>query len=316
MPIQAGFGNGSFRTYGLTKRGGLDRTGAIEYLIIAGGGAGGSNNGGGGGAGGILQGVGHPVNAGRYVVTVGAGGASIIDTAGSNGSNSVFDTLVAIGGGGGAGTGGGVPDDTYGRSGGSGGGGTNIFSPGSPRVGLGTPGQGNNGGQGNNPGAYIGGGGGGAGSAGGSTENANGGIGIFSTFSGSNTAYGGGGGGSGESGPGGAPPWGRGGAGYAGYGSPSSTVSPFGILEGTPFGGGDGNTPATQTVAFAGVTNTGGGGGGTAAQPNYYGGNGGSGIVVLRYPISYATAGVTTGSYAEVNGYRIFTFAATGSLTF
>jgi hypothetical protein len=315
MPIQAGFGNGSFRTYGLTKRGGLDRTGAIEYLIIAGGGAGGSNNGGGGGAGGYLTGVGHPVVAGRYVVTVGAGGAGALDATGGNGTNSIFSSLTAIGGGGGAGTGLSLLP-FYGMSGGSGGGGTNQQTPGIQYAGSGTPGQGNNGGEGFNSGAYIAGGGGGAGSAGGFTSNANGGIGLFSSFSGSNTAYGGGGGGSGETGPGGAPPWGRGGAGYAAYGSPGSTVSPFGILEGTPFGGGDGNTPATQTVAFAGVNNTGGGGGGTGAQPSFYGANGGSGVVIIRYPISYANSGVTTGSYAEVNGYRIFTFAATGSLTF
>ena len=312
MPIQAGFGNGSFRTYGLTKRAGLDRPGSIEYLIIAGGGAGGSDNGGGGGAGGILQGVGHLIKAGRYVVTVGAGGNGALNSNGGNGTNSVFSSLTAIGGGGGAGVGV-SPFAFYGMSGGSGGGGTNQQTPGVQYAGSGTPGQGNNGGEGfSSAPSYISGGGGGTGSAGGYGYNANGGIGIFSTLSGSNTAYGGGGGGGTEGGAG----QGFAGAGYASYGSPKSTVSPFGIAEGTPFGGGDGNTPATQTVAFAGVPNTGGGGGGVGAQPSFTGANGGSGIVILRYPMLYANSGATNGSYAEVNGYRIFTFEVTGSLTF
>jgi len=42
MPIQAGFGSGSFRTYGLaTKPKRVERPGAVEYLVVGGGGGGG-----------------------------------------------------------------------------------------------------------------------------------------------------------------------------------------------------------------------------------------------------------------------------------
>ena len=91
--------------------------GNIDVLIVAGGGAGGATMGGGGGAGGVIYQSNFSISPGSYSVTVGAGGAAQAGT-GNNGGNSIFDTLVAIGGGGG-GNGG---TNVTGVSGGSGGG--------------------------------------------------------------------------------------------------------------------------------------------------------------------------------------------------
>ena len=57
-----------------------------------------------------------------------------------------------------------------------------------------------------------------------------------------------------------------------------------------------------------------GGGGGQ----NWYGGTGGSGIVIIRYPTIYKLATSTTGSPTQTtaNGYYIYTFTASGSITF
>jgi hypothetical protein len=48
------------------------------------------------------------------------------------------------------------------------------------------------------------------------------------------------------------------------------------------------------------------------------GGAGGSGIVIIRYPISYKLAASTTGTPTQTtaNGYYIYTFTASGSITF
>src|SRR3989344_4457845 len=90
-------------------------SGNVEVLVVAGGGGGGNSDGtnstigGGGGAGGMVEKASHTVTAQDYSVTVGAGGPSF-----TNGGDSVFDGITAIGGGHGA---------TYGSfSGGSGGG--------------------------------------------------------------------------------------------------------------------------------------------------------------------------------------------------
>jgi hypothetical protein len=49
-----------------------------------------------------------------------------------------------------------------------------------------------------------------------------------------------------------------------------------------------------------------------------YGANGGSGIVIVRYLESFDAAVATTGSpsIALSGGYRIYTFTASGSITF
>jgi hypothetical protein len=89
-------------------------------------------------------------------------------------------------------------------------------------------------------------------------------------------------------------------------------------------GGGDGGGNWSGTAFYAssgysGVANTGGGGGGAACPSgtNYSGGAGGSGIVVIRYPATFAAASATTGSPAiyTSNGYRIYVWTSSGSIT-
>jgi hypothetical protein len=65
-----------------------------------------------------------------------------------------------------------------------------------------------------------------------------------------------------------------------------------------------------------GSTNTGGGGGG-GGDSNNTGGTGGSGVVVLRYPTAYTLAsGTGTYTYLEANGYHIYKFTQSGTITF
>ena len=68
----------------------------VEYLVVAGGGGGGSGyDCGGGGAGGYLSATNLAVAIGTsYTITVGAGGAPVSNSTGSNGTNSLFGTLV------------------------------------------------------------------------------------------------------------------------------------------------------------------------------------------------------------------------------
>ena len=159
----------------------------IEYLIVAGGGRGGDGgaswgwSGGYGGGGGVLSGS-SSLPSSVYPISIGNGGT----TPGSNGGNTTFNGLVAVGGGAGGSNGPGAS----GGSGGDGGAGTSAG-------GLGTPGQGHNGGA-----ANIGpGGGGGAGTVGGNgTNNWNAGTigaGLISTISGTPIEYSKGGSGTG-----------------------------------------------------------------------------------------------------------------------
>jgi hypothetical protein len=153
----------------------------IEYLVVAGGGAGGPNNiindgqftmaGGGGGAGGYIEGsLLAPIRLeSLYNITVGNGGVKgsqlVISTNGGN-SSIIGDSLniTAIGGGaGGNGQYQGFTTDTAGKNGGSGGGGAANNNIVNSARGLGTLGQGNNGGTGY---YFDPGGGGGAGGAG------------------------------------------------------------------------------------------------------------------------------------------------------
>jgi hypothetical protein len=72
--------------------------------------------------------------------------------------------------------------------------------------------------------------------------------------------------------------------------------------------------------ATNGFTNTGGGGGAGGYSPSaVYGtsGSGGSGIVIVRYPESFAAATSTTGSptITVTGGFRIYTFTGSGSIT-
>lgn len=235
---------------------------AVDYLVVAGGGSNGA--GGAGGAGGLLTGN-VPVTAGSAItVTVGAGGTDNNSLA-SNGSNSVFGSILTSGGGGGASTTGSNWSQTNGFAGGSGGGGcrrrTTSGNNGTSIGGQGVFNQGNAGGNGTNAESTNNdltqtnsGGGGGAGTVG---INGNvyiagtGGTGGACNIAGL-AVYAGGGGGS---------TW-------------SGAVGDGGV-------GGGGNS----TNGYAAAANTGGGG-------PY----GGSGIVSISYPVAYAAAASTTGS--------------------
>ena len=230
-----------------------------DVLVVAGGGAGGANTGGGGGAGGLCYQTGRSVSATTYNITVGAGGTAGAG-AGGNGSNSVFDTITALGGGGGN-----YGPFAAGSNGGSGGGGGEGQAGGSATQGTsgGATGYGNAGATGPNSAPYRHGGGGGAGTAGvsGSSTGAGGdGLSTWSSWgvvtsigenvSGTYYLAGGGGG-----------------------GSNSTTASPGGLG-----GGGIGS----GTTNSAGLTNTGGGGGGAGSNAGTSRA-GGSGVVIIRY---------------------------------
>lgn len=260
---------------------------SVEVLVVAGGGGGG-RFGGGGGAGGVIYNPNYRVTPGQTItVTVGAGGAGHPGDAqsggtASNGGNSRFGDLIAIGGGGGGNYNqGGATGANAGAAGGSGGGsgsnGNNVnhqlvqVPGGSP-----TSGQGNRGGF-QSPGYGIGGGGGGGAGTGGydgtRTEpyGGAGGHGILSTISGSPVYYGGGGGGC--------------------CGNAGTTYS--GTAPGGLGGGGLGTGPGNSTSLSDGAANTGGGGGGTCDSViggTARAGNGGSGIVIVRYALTSAQA--------------------------
>lgn len=229
---------------------------SVEVLVVAGGGGGGDTEGGGGGAGGLLYRNNFLVAPGTdYSITVGLGGASR-----TNGSNSIFGSLTAIGGG----TGGQVNANNA-ASGGSGGGGGRTSSV-RCNGGSGTAGQGNDGGTSREDGpGYPSSGGGGAGSAGSwgtgfgsGGQGGSGGAGLSFDIEGSIKWYAGGGGG---------------GAG-TNVGNPSAGSGGIG-------GGGAGGPGFTN--GYAGAQHTGGGGGAAGQQSGGVGGTGGSGIVVLRY---------------------------------
>ncbi len=245
----------------------------VNFLIVAGGGGGGGGYyAGGGGGGGCLEGFFLLHQPGTYVITAGAGGVAGVDrdgTAATNGGNSIFHTLTAIGGGSG-GSGPGTNDD--GGDGGSGGGasyyvypgvGSAIVTPG-PLPGVSYPtgtytAYGNDGGLSRSP-SIVGAGGGGAGGQGPVTAMINAGDGqafpnwpsavipilvpLNPIMGASNNTYGGGGGGG---------PW------------------------GTKGDGGGGTAPSGVGIDYLG-----GGGAGNGTNPGT-GGVGGDGIVLIRY---------------------------------
>lgn len=262
----------------------------ISTILIAGGGGGGGGSAGaGGGAGGLLYQASYSAVPQTYSIVIGAGGLGKSGQSGpgsggdwgDNGENTTAFGYTAIGGGGGGGE-----DATRraGRDGGSGGGAcyASGFAPG-----LGTSGQGFNGGYGNV--GYWAGGGGGAGAAGGNSSygvstGGNGGSGT-NAYSAWITAI--------NSGMAGVTGWstatstgyiagGGGGAKQASTGSPGS---------GGVGGGGSGADDISGSGSvggISGIANTGGGGGG---NPEYglraNVGNGGSGLVIVRYAKAY-----------------------------
>jgi len=233
-------------------------TATADYLVVAGGGGGGKLDGGGGGAGGYRAST-YSLSANTYTVTIGAAGtgSTTQGVRGTNGGNSVFDTITSTGGGGG----GSHTGTETGASGGSGGGASHNNS--SVSGGAGTAGQGFAGGAGyaGGGGVNAGGGGGGAAETGNTDGRSEGGDGLDWQSLGTYYA-GGGGGGQEQSG------------GYSGG-------------DGGLGGGGHGSSNNAGSNGTAGTANTGGGGGG-GGYDSGSGGNGfagGSGIVIIRYAI-------------------------------
>ena len=249
---------GAYRIHTFTSNGTftVSACGYVDVLVVAGGGAGGSAQKGGGGAGGLIY-TNMAVFDNQVIPIVVGSGGGFSYPASSNGSDSTFGALTAIGGGGG-----GCWMSHGGAVGGSGGGGVcpNPF-------GAGTPGQGWAGGSGTGDLSVnsTGGGGGGAGGAGTDGQAhlpGNGGDGLeFPQFA----AVGGY--------PAG---WFAGGGGGGGLG-PASPADPVGL--GGKGGGGDGGNYGTPDyVGQDGKANTGGGGT-----------SGGSGIVIVRYSLPLGT---------------------------
>ena len=253
---------------------------AAEVLAVAGGGAGASCTG--GGAGGLVWDTAHSLTPGASVtVEVGDGGARESgDTPGPNGENSVFNTLIAVGGGGG-GTEWSTSLNYAGRDGGSAGGndGNNALAPGistQQTDGTATGGTitsyGYMGGIGSTGGGGVGGGGGGAGAAGAGsgsqTTGQAGGVGISNSITGAGVFYAGGGGGSSDPCCGG------------GYGA-----------------GGNGGGAAGGENGYDGTDGLGGGGGGCKGYPGWTGGGGGDGKVIAKYT-PYDNANLTLVSTA------------------
>lgn len=230
---------------------------SVDVLVVAGGGAGGSGGGGGGGAGGLITSYDVTVLSGSSIsLSIGHGGTGASASSGTNGGNSIFSSLTAIGGGGGS------KPISNGADGGSGGGAGHMS--GIYYGGSGISGQGFNGGNNLPVSPYPTGGGGGAGSAGingSESQSGNGGTGL--TIWGTNYAGGGGGGGT-------------------NYGSSRGTGS---------YGGGNGGISDAKD-GVSGIDNTGGGGGGGyggADDVSSVGGYGGNGVIIIRYAIATLT---------------------------
>lgn len=300
MPIQAGFGNGSLRAFGLgaTKRR-IGANVAVQYLVLAGGG--GSYTAplvsfgrtGGGGAGGLRLGTINTSGGSRLTVTVGAGGSGCVPGSNSSviASEGVWSNVVSDGGGNGlmfGNPGGNGPafSTIDGNSGGSGGGygatpqWNGIVGSGSFK---GYPPQGNDGG-------------------GGSAASA-----------GDNAGSGGGGGAGGKGGDGTYPGF-RGGAGGAALAS-SITGTPINYAGGGAGAGSGGSGPTSSpggAVNSSAPANGGGGaGGGPGSGPSNL--NGGSGVVILR---SVAKASEIIGSPTEtqVGGDWVYRFTGSGEI--
>ena len=105
-----------------------DTAQSYDVLVVGGGGGAGRRHGGGGGAGGLIYISGYSVTAATHAVVVGAGGTGATNSSGAsatNGADSTFMNLTALGGGVGASDSGSHNVNT----GGSGGGGDNLPTP-------------------------------------------------------------------------------------------------------------------------------------------------------------------------------------------
>jgi hypothetical protein len=235
-------------------------SGSVDYLLVAGGGGTGGGTSGGGGAGGKISSTNVSVSASDYSVVIGSGGAGLppyTNPASSDGTNTTFLGLTAIGGGNGSNNSEPSLGGYAAGSGGSGGGGS-YYSGGyqsNTSGAAGTSGQGFAGGNVSGGGSAGGAGGGGAGGVGSNGAGSAGGVGVLNSLrTGSNQYYAGGGGG---------------GADFPGAGG----------------AGGGGNGVAGSSNGGSGSVNTGGGGGGGYAYASGNGGSGGSGIVIIRYAV-------------------------------
>ena len=243
-----------------------------DILLVGGGGGGGWNAGGGGGAGGLVYYEEYTIPEGQTDVTVGDGGLGGYneDTrenyrSGTQGENSEFDTLTAIGGG--PGQGGSPVDGAVNADGGSSGASSQNTDPSSndalqPGTNSGATldeGQEGSTTQGGDEGS----GGGGAGESGSGASGGNGGDGgagidmsdEFDTIIGEDGWFAGGGGGGADSTPG------SGGVG----------------------GGADGSDDSNESDGP--IENTGGGGGGADDGTNFEGTKGADGIVAIKFEL-------------------------------
>lgn len=310
---------------------------SVEVLLVGGGGGGGMDMGGGGGGGGVISNSSVAVTAGVPItVTVGAGGngAPAGSTSGqpashqftisaTQGGNSVFGSLTAIGGGFGASSYYGyLPNSGIGGTGGSGGG-CSAYTHGGERYvdNNNTAGQGFPGGNSGNPttGAddHYSGGGGGAGARGTSGPGhtspsgarADGGIGVLNTIMGVPYYWAGGGGGSCYSHTQG----GNGGLGGGGGGAAGGNGNTVGVGNTSGINpSGNGGLGNNQPGGNGGTNTGGGGGGGSHYNANNKGGDGGSGIVIIRYPGPQKATG---GTITTVGGSTIHTFTTSGTFT-
>jgi hypothetical protein len=250
----------------------------VEVLMVGGGGGGGGDNSGGGGAGGVIYygaespaiGASLSLTAGTFPITIGNGGAGspAVNTQASNGGNTTFNGLTALGGGYGATGDGGTGYN--GNGGGSGGGGASEGTNGSAgaanQPGSADGGYGNVGGNASNGAGGGGGGAGGVGEAGnvrGSQLGGDGGAGVQYSISGTPSWYAAGGNGGNENGNFNQRPRVNG---IGGQTNASGSAGTIDAVDGTGSGGG-GVTHSTS---------------GTSSKGSY-GSYGGSGIVVIRY---------------------------------
>jgi hypothetical protein len=294
----------------------------VEVLVVAGGGGGGMDMGGGGGGGGVIYNSAYQITSATPItVTIGNGGVGApaggtngqpsshqFTISATNGSNSVFGSLTAVGGGYGASSYYGyTPNYGYPGNGGSGGGPSGYSDSSYRNGGTGTAGQGFDGGRGGPQ--YFSGGGGGAGGKGvDSTNQPSGGPGILYSILGTGYYWGGGGGGASYS----LSTGGNGGIGGGGGGAVGTTTGGAGYNNGQAGGGGSPNSQTNTPGGDAGANTGGGGGGGSHYNLTNKGGNGGSGIVIVRYPGLPAATG---GTITYLNGYTIHTFTTSGTFT-
>lgn len=232
---------------------------SIDYLVVAGGGGGGrgwnGTSAGAGGAGGLLFGSNGVDSCTTLIVTVGAGGvAGTVDVSddgstqlvtpepGGNGGNSVLGSIEAIGGGGGGNS------RAIGIAGGSGGGagGRTASNTNIRTGGIGTIGQGFDGGESVGVTFFGGGGGGATGPGSDAASGGAGGTGFSSAITGTDITYASGGDGGTYATAGGV-------SGEANTGDGGGASSTLDIAEGPPGGTGGSGIVVVRYAADTGV---------------------------------------------------------------